>query len=182
MATHNPYAPSRASLRQVDKQAPSDEVRRDGKWVVVPIDGGLPPRCVKCNADADEPTKQRTLYWHHPGVYALLLVNLLVYAIVAAILRKKAKLSPGLCSEHKARRRNVILIAWGLVLGAFVAPFLFANEETIGLWMLIGILMFLAAIILAMVRARIVYAKKIDDEEVRLGGCGDDFLDSLPEY
>jgi hypothetical protein len=31
-----------------------------------------------------------------------------------------------------------------------------------------------------MTKGRIVYAKRIDKDEVRLGGCGEEYLDSLP--
>ena len=46
--------------------------------------------------NSDEPTKMRKVYWHHPGVYALILINLIVYAIVAAIVRKRADTESGL--------------------------------------------------------------------------------------
>jgi hypothetical protein len=180
MNQHNPYAPSRASLKLHDHPGDSSEVRREGKWVVMPVDAALPSRCVKCNAEPLEPTKLRTFYWHHPGVYFLLLVNLLVYAIVAAIVRKTVKLAPALCEEHKLKRRNAILMAWGFVIAAFAAPFLFANEDSLGIWLLLGVLLILFAIVFGMIRARIMYAKRIEDGEVRLGGCGEEFLDSLP--
>jgi drug/metabolite transporter (DMT)-like permease len=182
MANHNPYAPSRASLKQADKPGDSSEVRRDGKWVVMPINASLPPRCVKCNAEADQPTKERKLYWHHPGIYLLLLINLLVYAIVAAIVRKQVRVSPGMCQEHKLERRNILLIGWVGVAVAFAAPMTFANDHNMGLWVLFSVLLFLGVILFAMIRGRIVYAKRIEADEVRLGGCGRDFLDSLPEY
>ena len=180
MDKHNPYAPSRASLKQLDSPGDSSEVRRDGKWLVMPVDAALPPRCVKCNAEPLEPTKRRTVYWHHPGIYLLLLVNLLVYAVVAAIVRKTVKIFPALCEEHKARRRNTILVAWGCVIAAFAAPIMFANDDNAGGWILFGVLLFLFGVLFGMIRARIVYAKRIADGELRLGGCGEQFLDSLP--
>ncbi len=182
MSKHNPYAPSRASLKQHEHLGPIDQVRRDGKWVVLPRHAALPPRCVKCNGEVDEPTRQRTLYWHHAGVYALLLVNLLIYAIVAAIVRKKAVIAPGLCAEHKRKRRDAILTCWVGILLAFATPFVFGSDEYFGLVLLFSVVLFIAVIVYAMVRGRIVYARKIDEDEVRLGGCGRGFLDSLPEY
>jgi hypothetical protein len=182
MPKHNPYAPSRASMKQPEHHGPGVDVRRDGKWVVMPRDGALPPRCVKCNAQADEPIKERTLYWHHPALYILLLVSILIYAIVAVIVRKSARLSPGLCADHKKQRLNVILTGWTGVFVAFTVPFMFADSEYLGLVVSLSVLLFLVVIVYAMVRGRIVYAKRIDQDEVRLGGCGKDFLDSLPGY
>jgi len=182
MPKHNPYAPSQASLKQSEHLGHSHNVRRDGKWLVMPKDAALPSRCVKCNQDADEPTKVRTVYWHHPALYILILVSLLIYVIVAAIVRKSAKIAPGLCEDHKKRRFNAILTGWIGVLVAFIVPFVFADTQYMGAAVGLSILGFLVIIIYAMRRGRIVYAKRIDSDEVRLGGCGQEFLDSLPEY
>ena len=147
----------------------------------MPIDDQLPHRCVKCNAEPDEPTRRRTYYWHHPGVYLVILFNIIVYAIVAAVVRKSVKLSPALCLDHKARRRNAILLAWIGVVASFVLPILFGSEENAGIWLLFGILLFLFSCFGGIFRSRLLYARKIDADEVRLGGAGPEFLDSLPE-
>ena len=67
-------------------------------------------------------------------------------------------------------------------MAAFVLPALFANDDTFAGWIGISVLLFLVSILVGMYRARIIYAKRIDDNEIRLGGCGDDFLDSLNPY
>jgi hypothetical protein len=157
-------------------------VRRDGKWVVMPRNAALPPRCVKCNADADEPTKSRKLYWHHPGIYLLILASILIYIIVALVVRRSAEVAPGLCAEHKRKRFNGILISWLIVIAAFILPFALQSTDYVGAGVAISVLMFLGAILFGIARGRVVYAKRIDDEEVRLGGCKEDFLDSLPGY
>ena len=182
MTKHNPYAPSRASLKQSGNLGSSDEVRRDGKWVVMPHKASMPQRCIKCNGEIHEPTKMRTLYWHPGWVYVLLLVNLLIFIIVAVAVRKVAMVDPGLCLEHKQKRRNVIVMGWLGVVIAFVIPFMFAGTEYMGFAVGFSILLFLAVILFAMIRGRVVYAKRIDADEVRIGGCGEDFLDSLPGY
>jgi hypothetical protein len=180
MQKHNPYAPSSASLRQREHLGPSDEVRRDGKWVVMSPDAALPARCVKCNGEVDEPTKLRTVYWHHGAIYLLLLVNLLIFLIVALAVRKKAVIAPGMCLEHKRSRRNAILYAWLGILFAFVTPFVFASSEYLGMVVMFSVVVFVTVIVYGMTKGRIVYAKRIDKDEVRLGGCGEEYLDSLP--
>jgi uncharacterized membrane protein len=178
---HNPYAPSRATLNVSDNPASSTGVRREGKWIVMPLDAELPHRCVKCNAAPDEPTKRRTVYWHHPAVYLVLLINLIIYAIVAAVVRKQVKISPALCSAHKAKRRNAILLAWGGVAAAILLPIAFGSEEYAGVWLLFCIVLFLVSCISGIVRSRILYGKRIDADEAKLGGAGPEFLDSLPD-
>jgi hypothetical protein len=186
MTPRNPYAPSTASLnsrREPVTGAAASEVWRDGKYLVVDVDAALPHRCVKCNAPAHDPTKLRTFYWHHPGVYAVILINIIVYAIVAAIVRKKIALAPGLCEAHKRSRRNKILLAWGGVLAAFVVPILLATVFSDGAWIIaVGVLIFLVALLFGIIAPRVMYARKIDLNVARFGGCGEEFLDSLPQY
>jgi len=182
METYNPYAPSKASLEsRTSATDVSSEVRvwRDGKSVVALHDAHLPARCVKCNAPADQPTRVRTVYWHHPALYILFFLWLFVYIIVALIVRKKAEVDPGLCAHHKRRRWIVITLAWlspvagiALIIGAEDYPGVVGFAS----------LLILAAIIVGIVLGRVVYAKKITKDEVRLGGFCRAYLDDLPDY
>ena len=179
MDTHNPYAPSPASLKPV-KPRSGIGVWRDGNVLVMRHDASLPERCVKCNEDSVEPSKKRQLYWHHPGIYALFLINVVVYIAVAMVVRKKAVVAPGLCSEHRARRRWIIGLGWlGAIVG-LVEAITTGSNGSMGL-MALGILVFLLSIILSMIFGRIVYPKRIDKAYVRLKGCGSEFLDALPQ-
>ena len=51
----------------------------------------LPDICLKSNLPATRRLK-RNLQWHHPAVYLALLVNLIVYVVVAMIVQKRATL------------------------------------------------------------------------------------------
>jgi hypothetical protein len=184
MDERNPYAPSRASLRSGDAPPAGDQSgvtawRNQNVLVMIP-DTPLPPRCIKCNEPADEPTKVRKVYWHHPGVYALILINLIVYAIVAAIVRKKALVAPGLCAEHKKRRRLGLAIGWGGVLAGIGLMTWGVEDADHVAYVPIGSLVLLISIILSMFLSRVVVARKIDQSYVWLRGCGAQFLDSLP--
>jgi len=69
-----------------------------------------------------------------------------------------------------------VLLTWAAWVGVFVAfslPFMFAGTEYIGPAIWACVLLLIAVIVYAMVHGRVVYAKRIDDEEVRLGGCGE---------
>jgi len=90
-------------------------VWRDKSTLVMSKDAQLPDRCVKCNEPTVERLKRR-LSWHHPAIYLIVLVALLIYLIVAMVTRKRATIEIGLCEEHQAKRRRNLMIAWGLAL------------------------------------------------------------------
>jgi hypothetical protein len=182
----NPYAPSKASLQ---KAAPTpNPVRadvtawRDNRVMVMVADAPIPHRCVKCNDPVEEPTKTRKVYWHSPWLYLLLLFNVLIFAIVATVVRKKATVSAGLCTIHKKRRRAVITIAWlGALLGV-VLIYVGASTAAGGGAAAFGVLVILGSIIFGMVAGRVVIPTRIDDRYVRLKGCGEAYLDTLPDF
>jgi hypothetical protein len=178
-ASRNPYAPSTASL--AGSEVRGARLWRSDKLLIIGRDSDLPNRCVKCNDTAEDPTKTRTVYWHHPGFYAVLLINVIVYAIVALIVRKKAQVSPGLCAAHKQRRRAGLAIGWGGFICGVIATGAAAGNNSPGLALLL-LFATLGSIIAGMVISRIVYPKRIDDRYVQLKGCGEAFLAGLPEF
>ena len=175
----NPYEAPKASL------IPEGDggVWRSGGALVTRPGSSLPPRCVKCNAPSMEPAKDRRVYWHHPALYLLIIFpGLLIYAIVALIVRKSALVNPALCAEHRQKRNLGLAIGWvGSLLGLVLMVAGPAAYDSCGLGVA-GLLLFLGAIIAAMFMARIVYPERIDKDFVRLKGCGDAFLGSLPEF
>ena len=182
----NPYAPSAATLHidpNVIPHTGNANVWRDGKVLVMRPDASLPPRCVKCNGPSAAPTKSRNVYWHHWGIYFVLLLNVIIYVIVALAARRKAIVAPGLCAQHKRKRRYFIAGAW---LGVVVALLLFvggAPMGDVGCWVMGGAtLLLLASIVFGMIGGRVVWAKHISKEYARLKGCGPQFLDSLPRF
>jgi hypothetical protein len=182
--SHNPYAPSKASLgtRSGSADVSSDvSVWRDGKTVVTLHGASLPARCVKCNAPADQPTKERTVYWVHPAVYLLLLAGFLILLIVYLIVRKKAEVNPGLCEAHKKRRVFAIIYTWFAFLGGLFGMIAGASNGS-GAVGIFSFLVFLSAIVVGMAWGRLIHVKKITPDEVRLGGFSTEYLAQLPEY
>lgn len=180
MPESNPYAPPQA--RVTGRPAMPDDgsqVWRYGDSVLMTPNADLPPRCVKCNADAEQPVRLRTLYWHTPWLYILILVSILIYIIVALIARKSISVSPGLCTEHRLLRRNVILGSW---LAALVGIGLISAAINQSSWSiaLLGAAVLVGAIVFGMIRGRIVYATRIDQNRIELKGFGEAFLASLP--
>ncbi len=167
----NPYAAPKSAT------VPSAEGAfwREGKVLVCHPDGVLPARCVKCNEPAVQPMKERTLYWHHPAWFLLILINIIIYAIVALIVRRKANLTLGLCASHRSRRTLSLWLGWGgFVLGIAA---IFAG----GAMVIVGLVLILAGIIAGFAGGRFVYPQKITKEEVRVKGCGEPFLESFPQ-
>ncbi|HKR36721.1 MAG TPA: hypothetical protein VJT10_17890 [Steroidobacteraceae bacterium] len=179
--SRNPYAPSAASLAGAEVRVGARLWRLEKLLIMARDDGDLPNRCVKCNEAAEEPTKTRTLYWHHPGFYVVLLINIIAYVIVALIARKKAKLSPGLCARHKQKRVLGLWIGWGGFILGFIATSMAFGSDQPGLGLLFLLAMF-GCIIAGIIMSRIVYANRIDDRYVRIKGCGEAFLAELPEF
>ncbi len=173
-AVANPYAPPQSSMR-----AAGTECYRDGKVLVVPRNEGLPERCVKCNAPATM-DKPRTFTWHSSGWYLLILIGLILYVIIAVIVRKKVKLELGLCDLHRQRRRTLNLTALGLLVFGCVGLFggIHYEYEPLG-WS--AALALLVSVIVALVAGNTMSPVRIDDSEARFRGCGAAFLDSLPE-
>jgi hypothetical protein len=100
--SHNPYAPE------------TGDIFRQKMLLIIPRDSApcLPcDTCVKCGRPAVKSLKRR-LFWHSPGYYLLILLNLLLYLIVALIVRKQLRVTLGLCGIHSAVRRRWILSAW----------------------------------------------------------------------
>lgn len=165
----NPYAPPRAA---VEDQAALD-CWREGTLLVMRSGSALPERCVKCNEPAIKPVKTRTFYWHHPGWYLLILINIIIYVIGALFVRRKAEAAVGVCARHLLRRRIFIFIGWGgLLLG--IAVF-FAGQDGV----LLGLTIILATAITGVIGARLVHPAEITKTEMRLKGCGEEFLASL---
>lgn len=152
---------------------------RDGKNVHTFNGATLPDRCVKCNQPTANKLK-RKLQWHHPAIYALILVSLIVYVIVAVIVRRTAVCHVGLCEAHRsARVRDLWLgnVGWlGSLIGLIAS---FANDlPVIGVGL---IALFLASLIYLVVRARVVYPIRIEkDGTVLLRGACRSYLESLP--
>ncbi|HEX5047868.1 MAG TPA: hypothetical protein VFX89_12185 [Gammaproteobacteria bacterium] len=155
---------------------------RDHKTLVMLHEADLPDRCVKCNDPADLPSKPRRVYWHHWAIYLVLLLNILIYAIVALIVRKKAVVAPGLCTRHKRRRAIALSIGWIGIAGAFALMFLGISDSTNPAFAMLGIILLLFALLELVIAARIVYASRIDADYVYLKGCKPIFLDSLPQF
>jgi MFS family permease len=160
---------------------------RDGSALVMDRAARLPDRCVACNAPA---TKRlpRMLYWHAPWLYALILVNLLVYALIAGRLRRRFDLEVPLCAHHVRLRARRIARAWvatALGAGLTMLPFVIAPADPMFASILYGVMYLGLALaccapIWGILVSRPLVARRIEDEQVWLAKCSEAFLSTLP--
>ena len=141
----------------------------------------FPDRCVRCNALVNGYRLKRTLYWHPPAYYLLILLNLLVYAIVAMCVRKKAVVQIGLCEKHRVRRQWGILVCWVGVLGG-IALFFAAAMASSGAAVLVGFGLPLGGALYGGFTGARISAARITKDNVWLNGVNRQFLAELPEW
>ena len=178
MTTTNRYAPPKAAVQ--DLAGNDAQMWREGKVLVIRKGDDFPDRCIKCNAPSAGPRRRYRLSWHSPWLYLLILAAMLLYALVAMIVRKKAVVLIGLCERHQKR------VLWGRIVGwGGLALEIALAWASAGLDMpALGIAALLLAgpwLIATMVVNRLVVVHRIDETYVRLKGCGPEFLRSLPD-
>jgi hypothetical protein len=174
MKIDNPYKPPK-SLTELDNV---QDCRREGNYILVPKGRDLPPRCIICNAEAVIPVKQKTLYWHSPWLYLLILLNILIYAFVALLARRKTRVSPGYCQMHLSARKKKIYAFLGVSMLFVLCGILLMFTE----YAPFGYLFFMAAFLLlipAIVIANRFRAVRIDKNGAKFAGCKEPFLNSF---
>lgn len=154
---------------------PSGSCWRQDKILGLRRGTDLPHRCLKCNEPAQEPVGHRSMTWHHPGWYLLIPIGILVYVIVAMIVRTRADVPVPLCAKHKFRRSLSLWIAWG---GSIIGILTMFGG---GALILVGLVLLLAGIGFGLFGARDVYPARLTDSETYLKGCGWEFLKTIPE-
>jgi hypothetical protein len=178
MTTTNRYAPPKAVLE--DRSGAETEMWREGKVLVLRKGGQFPHRCIKCNEPAVAPGRRQKLTWHPPAWYLLIFLAVLLYAIVALIVRKKAVVEVGLCERHQKRVLFGRIVGWGgfvVLLGLSFA----AVAQPSGDLGLVAMLFALPWVLATITFNRLLIPHRIDDHFVRVKGCGPAFLRSLPD-
>lgn len=158
----------------------------EGNLIIAPPVVDLPHRCIFCN---ESEAKRLTMKysWHHPALYLLILAGILIYAIVALIIQKKATVQMSLCAMHASRRRRKMLLFWLvplIMIGVIIAGPVLENARVIGRdmslpFILFGILGLIIALAVAALSGRLLKPKFIDERMLKLAGAGRPFLDSL---
>ena len=162
-------------------------VFRRGRELIMHKHTQLPARCIKSNEPVDH-WLNRSLSWHPRIVYALIVLGILPYALVALITQKKAKIRVPMSTAVVKRRRQKILAAWLFALagiGTVVAAIINAkkgNEATIGWLLIAGFTTTIVAAIYGVIASNPIKVMKINDSHIWLRGFHPDYLDALPEW
>lgn len=155
----------------------SSDVWQEDGVIVARKDATLPPRCVKCNATVSGDPVRKRYSWHHPAILLLILVNLLVYAIVAIVVQKKGTIYVFACPKHRRERLTMIALGWLGGLGGLVVLILGAANSS-GWLAICGVIAFFAGIVAAFL-GRQLYPKKIDEHFLWLKGACLAFIGEL---
>jgi hypothetical protein len=181
----NPYQSPFAADLIVQAEVVDDQALwRKGNLLVMHKMALLPDRCVKSNVPVKRRLK-RSLSWHHPAIFLALLINLIVYVILALILRKTATIQIGLSDEWFAKRHRAILIGWTSVIGSIgmVIAGIAMNRSGASGWLIVaGVVLFLVGAIYGLLGARMVAPTRISDTHIWLKGVCPEFLAGLPEW
>jgi len=154
---------------------------RDGKTLVMTKEAFLPDRCLRCNAPANGARLRKRLSWHHPLLYIVIFVAMLLYLILALALSKRATVDFALCPSHLRKRRNLILVGWGLFLFGIILAVVGAGYDYASI--VIGaILLILADIVWLVLAYKVVTVKRIDDRHVWLTGLDEQYLLQFPPW
>lgn len=183
----NPYAaPSQPAYPMQQPGNIQGGVWRRGDLLVMHKQATLPDRCVKTNAPTTRKLK-RSLSWHHPALFLVLIISWPIYLILALVLRKTAKIYIGVTDKVANRRKRNMLIAWLLVLASFVslATGIALSGPTNDSAAVIGIILFpillLTGALWGLYGCRVVHPKRIDDQYVYLKGVCPEYLRQFPE-
>jgi hypothetical protein len=177
---HDPYAaPTARLVEAVSHLADARRLRIEGKCLVAPREVELPPICVVSAAPVAgaQNRKRKKLYWHSPWLYLLVLVNLILYAIVAGLARRTARVGYSLAPAVRRERLRRTWIAVGVFFGGVALIIIGASHGwfgTVG----IGALTCLAGAVLTR-WARVLWAERIEPDRVYLRGISPEAMRAM---
>ena len=150
----------------------------EGKSIVTKRAGAkLPDRCIKCNGPRSGKRIRTRLFWHPAWVYGLILLNPLIYFMMALHVRLEASVALSLCRRHRNIQKIKSHLGYGLLLltlSAFAAPFVGIPESWVIPVVLLALLGLMAVAVWAAWVAPIVRAARIQDANVWIAGsCAD---------
>jgi hypothetical protein len=179
-----PIPPATLQYQTPSALATDRAVWRTGHLLITPTQVVLPDLCVKCAQPGDGRPIRKTFYWHSPIFALLILFNILIYLIVAIIVRKKAIVTYSLCPVHRAKRNRHRWITTAICLigiACFIGiAFVNSRGSAPGLLIIAGILVLLTGLIYGVITIAPLKPAKIDKREARLKGAGADFLAQFP--
>ena len=157
----------------------SQPIRVEGKKIIVLKTLMFPTqRCIKCNEPSDGKPLKRNLVWHHPAFYLLIFAGVVVYAIVAIIVRKKATMQIGLCPIHRRNRRLIQTLSILFLLTPYTL--LLLPRGAIDPVAIMGLaLLGLILCLFMLLGTQVISPTYIDEKWVHFTGAGQPFREGL---
>ncbi|WP_146576152.1 hypothetical protein [Neorhodopirellula pilleata] len=182
----NPYTPTSNSAFI----GPQGQIYRKGRILIMHRDATLPDICFKSNEPTAGYRLRRKLSWHNQWIALAILLNVLIYLLIAIIVSKRATVMIPLSDHWRVLRRKRIRNAWVLCLGGpilFVAGIMMMGQgpdaELAGSFCLMaGGLILLFGLFYAIFRTRLVTPVMIDEHFVHLKGAHPEFLNRFEAY
>jgi hypothetical protein len=158
---------------------------RDRKALVTQKGVSLGHACLKCGEPATT-RLPRTLSWHHPALYLLILVGVIVYLIVGMALRQTARAEIPLCAACDGRRKRNIGIGWFIFLSSVALVILGGSNvdenEALGWPALIsGMILMIFSLVWA-VGVQIITVQRMQGNVVWICKAHPKLLETLPEW
>ncbi len=187
----NPYAaPEAEVLNKFQHLDAATEAYRDGKLLVVRKDAELTDRCLKCAAPVEGYRFTRTVYWHKPIWFFLILFNWLIYLLVYFMVRWKARVTVALCPRHRKNRRWAIGMGWMAALagiGVIIATASYTRPERdtgtlVAIGFISGLVLVFGGIIGGVIGSQVIVPKRINEQFVWLGRVSPAYLAKLPDW
>jgi hypothetical protein len=150
-----------------------------GDLLIMRKGAALPDRCVRCNA----PTQQHLpmkYSWHHPGYYALILLGLLPYVVVAMAVSDRAAVAVPLCERHLRTFSRLRLASLGLLLLGVLLTFGGMKYDLGAAVILPGLAVMFLAVVPVLTARNFLVPRKIDHSYIWLKRASAPFLESLP--
>ncbi len=173
-------------LQRIQEGAPAEgpcSAYADGQHLVVSRDGGLPRRCVCCNAPAAASIR-RKFHWYPPWANLLILPGVLPALIAVLILQKHMTLEVPMCTVHQRRRRWRVLgcVAWAMGSLVLVPAMALQGGGGAVAMGVMAVVSFLAALACGQLSSMILSPRRITADAGRFLGASEEYLASLPAW
>jgi hypothetical protein len=152
---------------------------RVGSNLVVPNGGTLPPSCVKCNVPVAQPPRLKTYHWYPQIMVLLVVLNPVIFGVIALFFRKKGEVRVSVCKHHRRRRITCAVSAALLAIASIVTIVIGALSQNANVLVLVWLVALVIAIVLAFV-SRELYPTRIKKNVLWLKGASPAFLAEIP--
>lgn len=152
--------------------------------------GLLPAVCMRCGAPSSQRVR-RQFSWYPRWIAVLVLINLLVFAIVALVMTKRVTLEVPMCDRHRNHWLKRLLANPGVFFGGVLVSGVAiwwanrrgAGPDAAGLAVLAVLVSLLAWLVTAAICGQTaIRPTKIAEHDFALTGVADGFLAAMSEH